>query len=181
MSVQHLTDRRLVVVRHAKSAWPVGVSDHERPLGPRGLRDAPVMGQRIRNLVGTVDVAVVSPARRTQQTWRLLAEHLGSVAEVRTDARIYQDWGQHLLAVVADLPAEARTALIMGHEPGVSELVLTLADRTPTELRTRVATKFPTCSVAMLRADLPWASLRPGTAALELFTTPKDQPGPAQH
>ncbi len=132
------------------------------------------MGRRIRDLIGAVDVAVVSPARRTQETWALLAEQLGPTGEVLSDPRIYQDWGQHLMQVVAGLPAQARTALILGHEPGVSELVLNLAERTPSELRTRVATKFPTCAVAVLRADVPWAQFQAQSAALELFTTPKD-------
>lgn len=174
MSSPDTTLRRLVVVRHAKSAWPMGVPDPERPLGPRGLRDAPLMGQRIRELIGQVDVAVVSPARRTQQTWALLAEELGHTGQVLSDPRIYQDWGDHLLGVVTDLPEQARTVLVLGHEPGVSELVLTLADRASGELRSRVATKFPTCGVALLHTDLPWALLRAESASLELFTTPKD-------
>lgn len=171
---QDMTLHRLIVVRHAKSAWPIGVPDHERPLGPRGLRDAPIMGQRIHDLIGSVDVAVVSPARRTQQTWALLAERLTGTGEVLSDPRIYRDGAEYLLGVVADLPDSARTALVLGHEPGVSELVLTLADRPPRELRTRVATKFPTCGVALLHTDLPWAQVVAESASLELFMTPKD-------
>ncbi len=174
MAISEVAVRRLVVVRHAKSAYPVGVPDHERPLGPRGLRDAPRMGQRIQELVGAVDVAVVSPARRTQQTWQLLGEQLEQPPEVLTDPRIYEGWGEHLIDVVGDLPADARTVLILGHEPGVSELVLTLAERTPSELRTRVATKFPTCAFAVLRSDRPWSAVGAESASLELFTAPKD-------
>ena len=171
MEPQH---RRLVVVRHAKSAWPPGVPDLERPVGERGRADAPVMGSRLRELVGAVDVAVVSPAQRTQQTWALLSEALDSVPDVRTDERIYRDWGAGLMAVVRDLPPAASTALVVGHEPGVSQLVLRLADHARDDLRDRIDLKFPTCAAAVLVLPGAWAEARPGTASLEAFLTPKD-------
>jgi phosphohistidine phosphatase len=169
-----VASRKLLVVRHAKSAWPVGVPDSLRPLGPRGLRDAPRMGQRIRELVGTVDLVVVSPTQRTQQTWALMNEELGHGGPVVTDPRVYDAWGAHMLDLVRDLPADAHTVMILGHEPGVSELVLSLAGSAEDDLRDLVATKFPTCAVALLGADRPWVDFAPGCAALETFTTPKD-------
>jgi phosphohistidine phosphatase len=168
-----VASRRLLVVRHAKSAWPAGVPDRLRPLGPRGLRDAPRMGQRIRELVGAVDVVVVSPTQRTQETWALINEELGHTGPVLTDARVYDAWGAHMLDLVRELPQDAGTVMILGHEPGVSELVLNLAGSARDDLRDRVATKFPTCAVALLRAELAWADFTPGCAALETFTTPK--------
>jgi phosphohistidine phosphatase len=164
--------RRLVVVRHAKSAWPVGVPDSARPLGPRGERDAPRMGLRIRELVGTVDVVVISPTRRTEQTWQLMGPALGHTGPVRTDPRIYQGWGSHMIDLVRELPDDVSTAMLLGHEPGVSELVLALAGTG--EQRDRIAQKFPTCAVAVLGMSLPWSQVDHGCASLELFTTPKD-------
>ncbi len=166
--------RRLIVVRHAKSAWPPGVPDRARPLGPRGLRDAPVVGRRIRELVGSVDVVMVSPSQRTQQTWALINEELGHTGPVVTDPRIYEAWGAHMIDLVRDLPEDARTAMLLGHEPGVSELVLDLARPANAHLRDRVATKFPTGAMAVLRADRPWSQFIPGCASLESFTTPRD-------
>jgi phosphohistidine phosphatase len=166
--------RRLVVVRHAKSAYPPGVPDVGRPLGERGLADAPVMGQRLRELVGPLDLAVVSPARRTQETWSLLALAWPDEPAVRTDVRIYRDWGAGLLEVVRGLPEEAATALVLGHEPGVSELVLRLASHDAPDLRERIDLKFPTCAAAVLELSGPWAEARTGSAALEAFLTPKD-------
>jgi phosphohistidine phosphatase len=93
---------------------------------------------------------------------------------VRTDERIYRDWGAGLLDVVRDLPGSAATALVLGHEPGVSELVLRLADHGNRALRERVDLKFPTCAVAVLGLAGPWLDVRPGAAALEAFLTPKD-------
>jgi phosphohistidine phosphatase len=166
--------RQLVVVRHAKSAYPDGVPDVGRPLAERGIADAPRMGARVRELVGPVDVAVVSPAQRTRQTWALLADVLDPVPDVRVDDRIYREWGAGLLDVVRDLPGTAATALLVGHEPGVSELVLRLADHGDRVLRERIDLKFPTCAVAVLTLAGAWPDARPGSAALEAFVTPKD-------
>jgi len=132
------------------------------------------MGRRIRELVGTVDVVVVSPTQRTRETWELINQELGHSGPVVTDPRIYDAWGAHMLDLVRDLPEDASTVMILGHEPGVSELVLSLARPAPADLRDRVATKFPTCAVALLRADRPWSAFAPGCAALETFTTPRD-------
>lgn len=169
-----VASRKLLVVRHAKSAWPAGVPDRLRPLGPRGLRDAPRMGQRIRELVGTVDVVVVSPSQRTQETWALMNEELGHAGHVVIDPRVYDAWGAHMLDLVQELPQDARSVMILGHEPGVSELVLSLAGSARDDMRSLVATKFPTCAVALLSAERPWADFAPGCAVLEAFTTPKD-------
>jgi phosphohistidine phosphatase len=166
------TTRRLLVVRHAKSARPLGVPDDARPLGPRGQRDAPRMGRRIRDLVGSVDLVVVSPTRRTKQTWELMRPSLDH-GPVLTDPRIYDEWGAHLIDVVRQLPDDARTTMILGHEPGASELVLMLAGSGPAELRNQVATKFPTCAVAVLAIREPWERVGPGCASLEVFTTPR--------
>ena len=163
-----------MVVRHAKSAWPAGVPDRKRPLGPRGIGDAPRMGGLIRARVGQVDRALVSPAVRAQQTWDLLARELGAAPEVVVDERIYDEWGAQMLQVVHALPDEVGTAVLVGHEPGVSRLVLGLADRANDRDRDRIAGKFPTCAVAVLATDAPWAAWGTGSASLEWFRTPRD-------
>jgi phosphohistidine phosphatase len=117
---------------------------------------------------------VISPARRTQQTWQLLAEQLDAVPDERTDPRVYDEWGAQMIDVVRELPASAGTALLVGHEPGVSELVLLLADRANGLARDRIATKFPTCAVAVLESDLAWADFGAGCALLTAFRTPRD-------
>ena len=163
-----------MVVRHAKSAWPPGVPDRQRPLGPRGQVDAPRVGAFLRERLGGPQLGAVSPALRARETWELLAVQLGPVPEVRTDDRIYDEWGARMIDVVRELPEEASTVVIVGHEPGVSRLVLQLADRANPTARDRISTKFPTCAVAVLSLEMPWAEVRPGAAALESFTTPRD-------
>ena len=164
------------MVRHAKSAWPPGIPDRQRPLGPRGLADAPRMGAYLRDHVGRVDIVVLSPAQRTQQTWQLLAEQLEQAPDERTDPRVYDEWGARMIDVVRELPTSAGTALLVGHEPGVSELALLLADRGNPLDRDRIATKFPTCAVAVLESDRTWGEFGAGCARLVAFRTPRQEP-----
>lgn len=82
--------RRLVVLRHAKSAWPDGVADHERPLAPRGRRDAPAAGRWLREAGCVPDLVVCSTAGRTRQTWDLVSDELDATMPVTHDARLYR-------------------------------------------------------------------------------------------
>lgn len=170
---QELRRRTLVIVRHAKSAWPAGVPDRERPLAPRGQADAPVMGTWIAKNVGPVGPVVLSPAVRVDQTWSLLGARLDH-GDVAVDPRVYQAWGSHLLDVVRELPDEAEVALIVGHEPGVSELALTLSDHQNHVLRRRISHKYPTCAVAVLDCHRPWSRFGLGCAQLRDFVAPRD-------
>lgn len=165
--------RTLVVVRHAKSSWPHSGPDLERPIGPRGRHDAPEMGRRLAQIVGPIDVALISPAHRAQQTWALMQPQL-EVREVRTEARVYEAWGQDMLDAIRELPDSASTALVLGHEPGVSELVLLLAGSGDDFALGRIEEKFPTCAFAVLSAQGEWSALGPSSARLDVFTTPKD-------
>lgn len=163
-----------MVVRHAKSDYPLGVPDSHRPLAERGRHDAPLMGRWIAGFVGAVDVAVVSPAVRAQQTWQLLAGAMPQPSEVRSDARIYEAWGSRLVDVVVDLPYEARTAIIVGHEPGVSDLALHLSNQENHKLHRRIASRYPTCGVTVLQSTHGWDEFAPGCARLVEFVAPKD-------
>ncbi|MER7967519.1 histidine phosphatase family protein [Streptomyces sp. NPDC096080] len=83
-------ERRLIVLRHAKSAGPDGVGDFDRPLAPRGLRDAPAAGRRLREAGWFPDQVVCSPARRTRDTFDLVAPELAPPPAVTYDPRIYE-------------------------------------------------------------------------------------------
>lgn len=118
--------RRLVVLRHAKSAWPVGVPDHERPLAPRGHRDAPAAGWALAETDSLPDLAVCSTAVRARRTWELASAQWGTPPPVRYDARVYAADVPELLDVVRATPDHVRTLLLVGHNPGLEELVLDL-------------------------------------------------------
>jgi phosphohistidine phosphatase len=159
--------RRLVVLRHAKSAWPDGVPDHERPLAARGRRDAPAAGRALADADCLPDLALCSTAVRARQTWELAAAEWGTPPPVRHDARLYAADVPELLDAVREAPAEAETLLLVGHNPGLEELVLTLAGDGLDTALDDVRTKFPTSAIAILAWHGPrWASLGPGAALL---------------
>lgn len=123
----------LVLLRHAKSDWSAGVPDDQRPLAPRGRRQAPVAGEWLAAHHPAIDLAVVSPARRAQETWSLVAGCLPAPAPVEVDERIYDGW---LQAVVAGLDPALEVVALVGHNPDVEELVTSL---TGEHLRMRTA------------------------------------------
>jgi phosphohistidine phosphatase len=129
------TTRRLILLRHAKSDWP-DVPDRDRPLAKRGRRDAPRIGRWLHEHGYQPDVVVVSDAARTRQTWDLVAPELGGSPAVRFEPRAYAASALSLLYLVQELPGRYRSALLIGHNPGLSDLATSLAappdtDRAP--------------------------------------------------
>ncbi|MER7408048.1 histidine phosphatase family protein [Streptomyces sp. NPDC000070] len=166
--------RRLVVLRHAKSAWPLDVADHERPLAPRGRRGAPAAGKALAEADCLPDLALCSTAVRARRTWELAAAEWGTPPPVRYDRRLYAASPAGLLAVVHEVSAEVETLLLIGHNPGLEELVLALADDGVDDTLERVRTKFPTSAIAVLSwYGTTWRALTPGTALLTSMTVPR--------
>ncbi|MFY9934834.1 MAG: histidine phosphatase family protein [Streptosporangiaceae bacterium] len=159
--------RRLILLRHAKSDWP-DVPDRERPLAKRGRREAPPAGRWLRDHGYQPDVVVCSVARRTRQTWELIAPELGGSPTVTFDQRAYDAGARTLLYLARELPAWCRTALFVGHNPAVTDLANALAETPegPPHLH------FPTAAFAVLEFTGDWADLAPGHARLAAFTAP---------
>lgn len=156
--------RRLVVLRHAKSAWPNGVADVERPLADRGMREAPAAGRWLRDHLPAIDLVLCSPAVRARQTWSLVSAELGALPDIHHEARLYGASTEELLALARDLPGGARTVLFVGHNPGLEDFVGLLTG-TPHGLKTS--------AVAVLTGPGPWASAGPGWARLDESATPR--------
>ncbi|MCP3819096.1 histidine phosphatase family protein [Streptomyces sp. A3M-1-3] len=167
--------RRLVALRHAKSDWPEGVPDHDRPLGPRGLRDAPAAGRRLVEADCLPDLVLCSTARRTRQTWELAAAELGSTPIARYDPRIYGADDQDLLDVVREVPTDIETLLLIGHNPGLQDLILMLVGQSFGDTLQRAQAKFPTSAVAVLIWRGAWSDLAPGSATLTDLAVPRGQ------
>ncbi|MGW0818178.1 SixA phosphatase family protein [Streptomyces viridiviolaceus] len=166
--------RRLVVLRHAKSARPAGVADHDRPLAGRGRRDAPAAGRALAEADCLPDLALCSTAVRARQTWELASAQWGTPPPVRHDGRLYAAGVPELLTVVREVPAEVETLLLIGHNPGLEELVLTLAEDDLDDALDRVRVKFPTSAIAVLAwHGTAWRALAPGTALLTAMTVPR--------
>ncbi|GAA5036617.1 SixA phosphatase family protein [Streptomyces siamensis] len=166
--------RRLVVLRHAKSAWPADVPDHERPLAARGRRDAPAAGRALAGADWLPDLALCSTAVRARQTWELAAEQWGTPPPVRFDRRLYGADAPELLAAVREVPERVRTLLLIGHNPGLEDLVLDLAGDGLDDTLDQVRTKFPTSAVAVLAwHGGSWQELAPSVALLTDVTVPR--------
>lgn len=167
---------RLVLLRHAKSAWP-DVADHERPLGPRGLRDAPAAGRWLRDAGCLPALVICSTARRTRETWALAAGQLAAEVPVRFDERVYAAEPEELLEVVSEVPEEVGTLLLVGHNPGLEELAVSLAREAAGAAEAgamaRLSQKFPTSAIAVLACPGSWRNLAPGSARLTDFAVPR--------
>jgi phosphohistidine phosphatase len=183
-------DRKLVLLRHAKSAWP-DLPDHERPLAGRGRRDAPVMGRWLRAAGHVPDQVLCSTARRTRETWQRAQPELGVAPPVRFEDQVYEASAAQLLDLARPTPPAVKTLLIVGHAPGIPDLALLLAGAAapadgdggsgvvPQAVIGRMRVKFPTAAIAVLELTGPWDRLGPGTARLTGFVTPRDVGAPA--
>lgn len=147
----------LTLLRHAKSAYPLGVADHERPLNPRGERDAPVAG-RVLAAAPAISLALVSDAVRAQQTWQLAAAALPGVP-MRTEPRLYHALAMDILDVVSDVPEEMGHVVLVGHNPGLEEFALMLARPDDSSRYDALNAKFPTSAIAMLNVPGSWAQI----------------------
>lgn len=167
--------RRLVLLRHAKSAWP-DVADHERPLARRGRRDAPVAGRWLRAAGQVPDRVVCSTAMRARQTWQLAAAELGASPRVSFDQRVYGAAAGELLDLARETGPRTRTLLIVGHDPAMQELALALASARAGDAGAlgRVRFKFPTAAIAILEFSGTWQGLGPDQAQLTAFVVPRD-------
>jgi phosphohistidine phosphatase len=177
--------RKLVFLRHAKSAWPDDVPDHDRPLGRRGRRDAPAAGRWLR-LSGCIpDHALCSTARRARDTWQLAQTELGARPATDFESGVYEASASGLLDLVRRLPPAARTVVVVGHDPALPDLALALAGwdgphgrqavgRTPGTPLDRMRAKFPTAAIAVLEFGGSWSELAPGRARLASFVTPRE-------
>jgi phosphohistidine phosphatase len=156
-----MAQRTLVLVRHAKSDWSGHEDDVERPLSKRGRRQAPESGAWIAaNL--QVDLAVVSPAKRATSTWKLIEAELSQKPEVRLDERVYAAWGHGLMDVVRELPESMTTVLLVGHNPGIEDLLQALTGEWHA---------MKTSAVAVVDLETPWADAGSG-ATLRIIGRP---------
>jgi phosphohistidine phosphatase len=168
--------RRLILLRHAKSAWP-DVADIDRPLSDRGRRDAPVMGRWLRANGYVPDAVLCSTARRTRDTWELMADELGGKPEVSYESRIYEATALSLLHLLRETGGERQTVLLLGHNPGLAELAIgiaQMADGPAGKPLERAREKFPTAAAAILEFTGDWADLTPGEARMIDFAMPRE-------
>jgi phosphohistidine phosphatase len=163
--------RTLLLLRHAKSDYPAGVADHQRPLAARGQREAALAGDWLRAHVAAVDAVLCSTATRTRET----------LARTQIDApvsyvdRLYDATPGVVIDEINGVDSEVATLLVIGHEPAMSSVALGLAtpEGSNTTAAEHISTKFPTSAIAVLRTAAPWEGLTLSSAALVTFHVPR--------
>ncbi|WP_040783705.1 SixA phosphatase family protein [Nocardia pneumoniae] len=161
--------RTLILMRHGKSAYPDGVDDHQRPLAPRGRREAGLAGRWLRETQPPIDAVRCSTATRTRQT--LTAT--GIAAPVVFESSIYEAAPETLIELIQLSDDDVATLLVLGHAPGMPWTAWELASDHDCAPAVELSRKFPTSALAVLRFDRPWADVDPGTGELTHFHIPR--------
>jgi phosphohistidine phosphatase len=165
--------RTLLLLRHAKSDYPSGVPDHDRPLAARGIREAPLAGDWIRANAPAVDAVLCSTATRTRQT----LAGTGIDAPVQFVDRLYDAVPGTVIDVINGVTSlfdtDVETLLVIGHEPAMSSVALGLNNEGNETAAQDIAMKFPTSAIAMLGTTEPWDRLALRGASLIAFHVPR--------
>lgn len=167
--------REILLLRHAKSDWSRDTDDFDRPLNPRGRRDAVRLARWVQEQNLIPEVILCSPARRTAQTAETLCAQTGfPAADIHWNADLYLAPVHVLLDALADLPDKAHRVMLIGHNPGLEDLLLYLAP--PAEAQRHKDKLLTTATLA--RLILPGGSwrLERGSATLMQFVRPRDLP-----
>lgn len=171
------TERRLVLVRHAKSSYPHGVPDHGRPLAGKGRRNAQAAGRWFVREGPRVGLVLCSDATRARHTWEIIRSELVQAkvdALVRVAPELYGASPTEVVELVQPLSDEFAGVVVVGHEPTMSGTTLLLAgDGSDPAALLRVKDKFATNAIAVLRFASEWAGIGSGTGVLETFVKPR--------
>jgi phosphohistidine phosphatase len=163
----------LYLLRHAKSSWSdPALPDEQRPLAPRGRRDAKRVAKHLVQLGIEPELVLCSSAQRTRETLELVRPALGATTSVVLEGELYAATADQLVERLHAVPDGVASVLLIGHNPGLQDLALLLASA-GAELA-RLEAKFPTAALATLA--LPkgtWKELSETDAVLAAFVVPK--------
>lgn len=164
---------RLHLLRHAKSKRDENVDDHARPLSRRGRDAARRIAESLPAALGPLDLVLCSPALRTRQTAELALADFASPPRILFDDTLYLASAGALMGRLRALDEGSDAVLVIGHNPGLHELALTLAAPDTPGYRALAAGKFPTLALASFAIEGPWASLERSRHAVTDYLTPK--------
>lgn len=171
---------QLLLLRHAKSSWSVpsgdaaAASDRERPLNARGRRSAALLREAMRGLGLAPDLILVSPAARTMETMFAL-EPWDDTPLIDPLDELYLASEKQLLETLRAVAETVRTVLMIGHNPGMHDLAMTLTDRVGSadKLVHNVMAGYPTATLVEFSLAGPWARLNAGGGRLLRMLTPR--------
>ena len=173
------TGMRVILMRHAKSDYPLGVADHDRPLSARGRSDAAAAGDWLQAnrfaLLGDDPLILVSSALRTQQTWQIVAARLSLPAT--TEPGLYEASEHAYLEILREGLLQAARIMVVGHNPSTEVVARRLVPATASDDYQSMTAKFPTSAIAVI--DLPDAGLVREEGSLAAFVIPRGESRPA--
>lgn len=164
--------RQLLIMRHAKSDWHSGISkDFDRPLNKRGKEAAPKMARWLSQQELIPDFVISSPAKRAEQTVQRVCQELAlKEKNIVWEPRIYEASVATLCQVLSECPATAQQVLLIGHNPGLEDLVVYLCGEIP---ETEDNNIMPTATIAHLQMPSDWTQLNAGCGRLVSLTRPR--------
>ena len=171
--------KRLLLLRHAKAVQDSTGGDHARALAPRGRRAAPIVGKAMRKRGYVPDRVLCSGAKRTRETWELVAPALKSEAAVEFSETVYLAPWRAIVNAVKETPLGIKTLMVVGHNPGMEDCAAALlrpeADDDERARRVMLAEKFPTGALAVIDCQIgAWDEIAPACGVLRDFVRPRD-------
>ena len=162
---------RLILTRHAKSDWTdTGLDDHDRPLNRRGRRSAQAMGAWLAAQAILPGQVLCSTALRARQTWGGIASALPSAPQPAYRRDLYHAGAQDMLAVLKGA-ADAKTVMIVGHNPGSGTMAAMLASTRPPDPDIG---RYPTCYTAVFAFSVAdWANVDWGLGQVVATMSPR--------
>jgi phosphohistidine phosphatase len=159
--------KNLLVLRHAKSSWEnAELSDFERPLNKRGLETIQIIGRELFRLNLQIDLILSSPAKRAKQTAILVKESGGTACEITYEDGIYEASVMKLLHIISEIDDKFNHVLLVGHNPGLEELIRVLSGKLQV---------MPTATLAKLDLDIEtWAEITAECGNLDFAITPRE-------
>ncbi len=168
---------RLHLFRHAKSTSKEDLEDHERRLSRRGRETARRVGKHLPARLGPLDLVLCSSARRTRETLDLILAEFAPRPRILIEDELYLASRERLRRRLRRLDARDTNVLVIGHNPGLQELAIALADKSSPAFRALASGKFPTAACASFLIPADWSALSSSRHELIDYITPKSLAG----
>jgi phosphohistidine phosphatase len=166
--------RHLLLLRHAKSAWDdPTLDDHDRPLSPRGEKAAGDLRKYLHGRSERPEVVLCSSAVRTVQTLEAIRPALRERTTISIEDGLYLAGAGTWLHRVGNLDDDVTCAMAIGHNPGLEDLADLLIGSGSSEVRDRLAAKFPTGALATISFKGSWSELAAGRGRLDAYFQPR--------
>ncbi|MGB9113577.1 MAG: histidine phosphatase family protein [Acidimicrobiales bacterium] len=166
--------KTLYMLRHAKSSWsdPV-LEDFNRPLALRGIKAAGKIARVLDGIRPRPEIVLCSSAVRATQTCEIVTSRLGRALSTTFLDDLYGAGAATLLNTLRNTPRSISAVLLIGHNPGLQELVVALTENEGGDAARQVGERFPTAALAVLRIGSEWKNIGPEQTTLERLILPR--------